>query len=49
MSLTSVGRSVDTLLKTEMLFVHGYPGNNRFLENHILNETPLNLVLSACE
>lgn len=49
MRLTSVGGSVDTLLKTEMLFVHGYPGNNKFLDNHILNETSLNLVIFACE
>lgn len=49
MRLTSVGRFVDTPLNTEMHFVHGYPGSKGFLENHILNETFLNLVLSACE
>lgn len=38
MRLTSVVRCVDTLLKTEMHFVHGYLGNKGFLENHVLNE-----------
>lgn len=49
MRLTSVGRSVDTPLKTEMHFVHGSLGNTGFLEKHILNENFLNSMLSACE
>lgn len=49
MRLTSAGRSVDTLLKTEIHFVHGYPGNKGFLVSHILNETILNSALSARE
>lgn len=44
-----MGRSVDILLKTEMHFVCGCPGNKGFIGSHILNEVFWNLVLSACE
>lgn len=44
-----MGRSVDILLKTEMHFFRGFPGNQGFLGSHILKEIFWNLVLSACE